>query len=64
MDHLETAIPMDPSHNQPSNAYTIAYTSKILQKDPDISCETILANTEVDAHSQLLDGSLGPQWRS
>jgi hypothetical protein len=25
---------------------------------------TIKANTEVDAHSQLLDGSQGPQWRS
>jgi hypothetical protein len=24
----------------------------------------LLANTEVDAHSQLLDGSQGPQWRS
>jgi hypothetical protein len=23
-----------------------------------------LANTEMDAHSQLLDGSQGPQWRS
>jgi hypothetical protein len=23
-----------------------------------------LANTEVDAHSQLLDGSQGPQWRN
>jgi hypothetical protein len=23
-----------------------------------------LANTEVDDHSQLLDGSHGPQWRS
>jgi hypothetical protein len=23
-----------------------------------------LANTEVDAHSQLLDESQGPQWRS
>jgi hypothetical protein len=23
-----------------------------------------LANTELDAHSQLLDGSQGPQWRS
>jgi hypothetical protein len=23
-----------------------------------------LANTEVDAHSQLLDGTQGPQWRS
>ena len=29
MDHLETAIPGDPSHNQPPNADTIAYTSKI-----------------------------------
>jgi hypothetical protein len=38
------------------------------RQDPDIavSCETMpgLANTEVDAHSQLLDGSQGPQWRS
>jgi hypothetical protein len=35
---------------------------------PDIavSCETMpaLANTEVNAHSQVLDGSQGPQWRS
>jgi hypothetical protein len=23
-----------------------------------------LANTEVDVHSQLLDGTQGPQWRS
>jgi hypothetical protein len=34
MDHLETAIPGDPSHNQPPNADTIAYTSKILLKGP------------------------------
>ena len=37
-------------------------------KDRDIAvpCETRrgLANTEVDAHSQLLDGSQGPQWRA
>jgi hypothetical protein len=26
--------------------------------------QRLLANTEVDAHSQLLDGSQGPQWRS
>jgi hypothetical protein len=32
--HLETAIPWDPSHNQPPNADTIAYTSKILLKGP------------------------------
>jgi hypothetical protein len=32
MDHLETAIFRDPSHNQPSKADTIAYTSKILLK--------------------------------
>jgi hypothetical protein len=37
MDHLETAIPRDPCHNQPPNADTIAYTSKILLKDPDIA---------------------------
>ena len=30
MDHLETAIPGDPSHNQSTNADTIAYTSKML----------------------------------
>jgi hypothetical protein len=28
MDHLETAISGDPSHNQLPNADTIAYTSK------------------------------------
>jgi hypothetical protein len=44
MDHLETTIPGDPSHNQPPNSDTIAYTSKILLKDPDIavSCEAVL----------------------
>jgi hypothetical protein len=30
MHHLETAIPGDPSHNQPPNTDTIAYTSKSL----------------------------------
>jgi hypothetical protein len=30
----ETAPPRDPSHNQPPNADTIAYTSKILLKGP------------------------------
>ena len=41
MDHLETAISGDPSHNQLPNADTIIYTSKILLKDPDmaVSCE-------------------------
>jgi hypothetical protein len=34
MDHLETAISRDPSHNQPPNVDTIAYTSKILLKGP------------------------------
>jgi hypothetical protein len=41
MDHLETAIPGDPSHNQPPNADTIAYTSKILLKGPSYSCEAM-----------------------
>ena len=43
MDHLETAIPGNPSHNQPPNADTIAYTSKILLKDPNIAvfCEAM-----------------------
>ena len=34
MDHLETAISGDPSHNQLPNADTIAYTSKIMLKGP------------------------------
>ena len=38
MDHLETAISGDPSHNQLPNADTIAYTSKILLKGPRYSC--------------------------
>jgi hypothetical protein len=44
MDHLAIAIPGDPSHNQPPNANTIAYTSKILLKGPDraVSCEAML----------------------
>jgi hypothetical protein len=44
MDHLETAIPRDPSHNQPPNADTIAHTSKILLKGFDIAvyCEAML----------------------
>ena len=43
MDHLETAISEDPSNNQLPNADTIAYTSKILLKGPDmaVSCETM-----------------------
>ena len=43
MDHVVIAISRDPSHNQLPNADTIAYTSKILLKDPDIavSCETM-----------------------
>jgi hypothetical protein len=32
MDHLDTAISRDLSHNQLPNADTIAYTSKILLK--------------------------------
>jgi hypothetical protein len=48
MDYLETAISMDPSHNQLPNADTIAHTSKILLKGPRLCWG--LANTEVDAH--------------
>jgi hypothetical protein len=38
----------------------------VKKADVAVSCETMpgLANTEVDAHSQLLDGSQGSQWRS
>jgi hypothetical protein len=38
MDHLETAISGDPSHNQPPKADTIAYTSKILLKGSRYNC--------------------------
>jgi hypothetical protein len=38
MDHLDTTAPRDPSHNQPPNADTIAYASKILLKGPWYSC--------------------------
>jgi hypothetical protein len=38
MDHLESAIPRDPSHNQPPNADTIAYTNKISLKGPRYGC--------------------------
>jgi hypothetical protein len=55
MDHLETPISGDPSHNQLPNIDTIAYTSKMFLKRPRL-CRG-LANTEVDVHSQLLDGS-------
>jgi hypothetical protein len=34
MDYLETAISRDPSHNQPPNADTIAYTSKTVLIGP------------------------------
>jgi hypothetical protein len=36
--HLETAIYVNPSHNQLPNADTIAYTNKILLKGPRYSC--------------------------
>jgi hypothetical protein len=44
MDHLETAISRDPSHNQPPNVDTISHTSTwYTHYDPDIalSCETM-----------------------
>ncbi|EDL05181.1 mCG1028556 [Mus musculus] len=31
---------------------------------PSQSSRVCAINTEVEAHSQLLDGSQGPQWRS
>ena len=38
MDHPETAPPGCPSHNQPPNADTIVYASKILLTGPRYSC--------------------------
>jgi hypothetical protein len=68
MDHLETSTYGDPSHNQPLNADNFAYISKIFAERTQIELSLLrlcsgLANTEVDAHSQLFDGSQGPQWR-
>jgi hypothetical protein len=61
MDHLETAISRDPPHNQLQTLTPLHTLARFYRKDPDIavSCETMLGptNTEVDAHSQLLDGS-------
>jgi hypothetical protein len=37
MGHPETALPGDPSHNQPPNPDTIAYARKILRRDPVIA---------------------------
>jgi hypothetical protein len=41
-----------------SHNYHMDINSSSFKDGPD------LANTEVDAHSQLLDGAQGPQWRS
>ena len=38
MDHLVFAISWVPSHDQLPNADTIAYTSKILLKEPRYGC--------------------------
>jgi hypothetical protein len=47
-----------PSHNQPPNADTIAYASKILLKGPRYSCLLWtmqgLTNTEVDAQQSAI----------
>jgi hypothetical protein len=37
-DHPENALPRDPSHKQPLNPDTIAYTNKILPTGPWYSC--------------------------
>jgi hypothetical protein len=63
--HLEISPPRDPSHIQPPNPDTIAYARKILLTGPWHSSLLLrlwqcLENTEVDAHSHLLDGTQGP----
>jgi hypothetical protein len=57
MDHLETAIPGDPSHNQPPNADTIAYTSKILLKGPWIKILLFKADFVVFCLSRFFSSS-------
>jgi hypothetical protein len=68
MDHLKTATPGDLSHNQPPNADTIAYASKILLKGPDIavSCEAMpVPGKHRSGCSQSAIGwNVGTQWRS
>ena len=69
MDHLEIVTPGDPSHNQPPNTDTIAYCQQDFAEKTLIKLYLVrlclcLANTEVDAHSQLLNGTQRPQWRS
>ena len=63
-DHPETAPPGDPSHIQLPNTHTITYARTILPTVHDIaiSCEAmpVPGNTEVDAHSHLLDRTQGP----
>jgi hypothetical protein len=69
MEHLETAISRDPSHNQLPNTDPHCIHQQDFAERTQIELSLVrlcwgLANTEVDAHSQLLDGSQGPQWRS
>jgi hypothetical protein len=49
-----------------SREYLYATSQLVLLKRPSALVRLCrgLANTEVDAHSQLLDGSQGSQWRS
>jgi hypothetical protein len=52
-------IPGDPSHNQPPNADTIVYASKILLKDPDIAVyyeAMLLPGKHINGCSQLAIG--------
>jgi hypothetical protein len=62
------SISGDPYHNQLPNADTIAHYQDFTERTQiELSLVRLcwgLANTEVDAHSQLMDGSQGPQWRS
>ena len=61
MDHLETAIFGDPSHNQLPNADTIAYTSKILLKGPRYGCLLPGPGKHRSGYSQSAFGSMtGP----
>ena len=62
MDQPETTPPGGPSHNQPPNPGTIAYATKgtVIELSRVRLCQC-LANTEVDAHSYLLDGTQGAE---
>jgi hypothetical protein len=57
MDHPENATPSDPSHNQPPNADTTAYASKILLRKYLDHIEILQCLTLMNYNDDMLIGS-------